>query len=71
MKTIVTKNIASKRTKPQPNIELFEIICAVLEEYKGILADRNKVLQIIKDELSAIKEKFGDKTILSKLSELS
>ena len=31
-----------------------------IEEYKGILADRNKVLQIIKDEMLEIKKKYAD-----------
>ncbi len=31
-----------------------------IEEYKAILADEQKVLAIIKDELRAVKEKYGD-----------
>ena len=33
---------------------------ASIEEYRAILADPEKVRQIIKDEMLAIKEKFGD-----------
>lgn len=35
-------------------------IMNLIKELKGILADEQKVLQIIKDELSEIKETFGD-----------
>jgi len=35
-------------------------IMELIKELKGILADEQKVLQIIKDELSEIKETFGD-----------
>jgi DNA gyrase subunit A len=35
-------------------------IMDLIKELKGILADEQKVLQIIKDELSEIKETFGD-----------
>ncbi len=31
-----------------------------IEEYKAILADENRILGIIKDELTAVKKKFGD-----------
>ncbi len=33
---------------------------AAIEEYRGILADEGKIKQIIKDELTEIKNRFGD-----------
>lgn len=39
--------------------ELAEIM-AKIAEYEAILSDENKVLQIIKEEITAIKDKFGD-----------
>ncbi|MBR1858377.1 MAG: DNA gyrase subunit A, partial [Selenomonadaceae bacterium] len=38
----------------------YKNVIAAIEIFKGILNDENKVLQIIKTELSAVKEKFGD-----------
>ena len=35
-------------------------LSAKIEEYRGILADENKVLEIIKEDLIAIKNKYGD-----------
>jgi len=34
-----------------------------IEEYRAILADPDKIRQIIKDEMTAIKEKFGDERL--------
>ena len=39
--------------------ELADIL-ARIAEYEAILADENKVLQIVRDEISAIGEKYGD-----------
>ena len=39
--------------------ELQETLKAI-EEYKAILADEQKILNIIKEELTAVKEKYGD-----------
>ena len=39
--------------------ELKELL-AKIAEYEAILADEQKILQIIKDELAEMKEKFGD-----------
>ena len=39
--------------------ELKELL-AKIAEYEGILADEQKILDIIKDELAEMKEKFGD-----------
>ncbi len=36
-------------------------LAALVEEYRGILADEHKVIEIIKGELTEIKNKFGDK----------
>ena len=33
---------------------------AAIEEYKAILADENRILAIIKDELTEVKKKYGD-----------
>lgn len=46
--------------------ELAELL-AKIAEYKAILADHNKVMEIIKEELVAIAEKYGD----DRLSEIS
>ncbi len=35
-------------------------ILASIERLQGILADEHKILQIIKEELTAVKQKFGD-----------
>ncbi|WP_312643882.1 DNA gyrase subunit A [Hydrogenoanaerobacterium sp.] len=39
--------------------ELAELL-AKIAEYEAILADQQKVLQIVKDEINAIRDKFGD-----------
>ena len=36
-------------------------LAVLVEEYRGILADESKVCEIIKNELTEIKNKFGDK----------
>ncbi len=46
--------------------ELAELL-AKIAEYKAILADHNKVMEIIREELVAIAEKYGD----DRLSEIS
>jgi len=38
----------------------YQELLKLIEELKAILADEEKVLQIIRDELTEIKEKFGD-----------
>jgi len=40
--------------------EEYEATLKAIEEYKAILADENRILGIIKDELMAVKEKYGD-----------
>ncbi len=40
--------------------EEYQETLKAIEEYKAILADEMRILQIIKDELTAVKEKFGD-----------
>lgn len=35
-------------------------VLKAIEEYKAILADEGRILAIIKDELKAVKAKFGD-----------
>ncbi|UOQ83807.1 DNA gyrase subunit A [Gracilibacillus salinarum] len=40
--------------------EEYKEIMAMIEEYKAILADEQKILQIIREELTEIKEKFND-----------
>ena len=40
--------------------EEYHEVLKTIEELKGILADRSKVLAIIKTELTEVKEKFGD-----------
>ncbi|MEB3244687.1 MAG: DNA gyrase subunit A [Vampirovibrionales bacterium] len=37
-----------------------EALMTQIADYKAILADRNRVLTIIKDELTELKEKYGD-----------
>jgi DNA gyrase subunit A len=38
----------------------YDSLRAAIEEYKSILADRQKVLSIIKEELLELKDRFGD-----------
>ncbi|MBQ1336654.1 MAG: DNA gyrase subunit A [Selenomonadaceae bacterium] len=40
--------------------EEYEATLKAIEEYKAILADENRILGIIKEELTAVKEKYGD-----------
>ncbi len=40
--------------------EEYQEVLKAIEEYKAILADEMRILAIIKDELTAVKEKFGD-----------
>ena len=40
--------------------EEYQETLKAIEEYKAILADENRILGIIKNELSAVKEKYGD-----------
>ena len=40
--------------------EEYEATLKAIEEYKAILADENRILGIIKQELTAVKEKYGD-----------
>ncbi|MDY4474658.1 DNA gyrase subunit A, partial [Mitsuokella sp.] len=40
--------------------EEYQEVLKAIEEYKAILADESRILGIIKDELTAVKEKFGD-----------
>ena len=38
----------------------YQEVLAAIEEYKAILADESRILGIIKEELAAVKEKYGD-----------
>ena len=38
----------------------YEQLSSKIEVYRGVLADENKVLEIIKEDLIAIKNKYGD-----------
>jgi len=38
----------------------YQEVLAAIEEFKSILADRNKVLAIIKNELIEVRDKYGD-----------
>ena len=40
--------------------EEYQETLKAIEEYKAILADEQKILNIIKDELTAVKDKYGD-----------
>ena len=40
--------------------EEYQEVLKAIEEYKAILADEQRILGIIKDELTAVKEKYGD-----------
>ncbi len=40
--------------------EEYQETLKAIEEYKAILADEMRILQIIKEELTAVKEKYGD-----------
>lgn len=40
--------------------EEYQEVLKAIEEYKAILADEGRILAIIKDELKAVKAKFGD-----------
>ena len=40
--------------------EEYQEVLKAIEEFKAILADENRILGIIKDELRAVKEKYGD-----------
>lgn len=40
--------------------EEYQETLKAIEEYKAILADEQKILNIIKDELTTVKEKYGD-----------
>ena len=40
--------------------EEYQETLKAIEEYKAILADEQRILAIIKDELTAVKEKYGD-----------
>ncbi|MBQ7477868.1 MAG: DNA gyrase subunit A [Selenomonadaceae bacterium] len=40
--------------------EEYEATLKAIEEYKAILADESRILGIIKQELTAVKEKYGD-----------
>ncbi len=40
--------------------EEYEATLKAIEEYKAILADENRILGIIREELTAVKEKYGD-----------
>ena len=40
--------------------EEYQETLKAIEEYKAILADNQKILNIIKEELTAVKEKYGD-----------
>jgi len=40
--------------------EEYQETLKAIEEYKAILADESRILGIIKDELTAVKEKYGD-----------
>lgn len=42
-------------------LEEYEATLKAIEEYKAILADESRILGIIKEELTAVKEKYGDK----------
>ncbi len=44
----------------------YDTLRLAIEDYKSILADRQRVLQIIKDELQELKDRFGD----SRLTEI-
>src|SRR4029079_17513197 len=55
-------------------IEEHEQVLALIVELKGILADDTKLMGIIKAELAAIKEEYGDERrteILTETSELT
>lgn len=41
-------------------VEEYQDTLKAIEEYKAILADEWRILQIVKDELSEVREKFGD-----------
>ena len=38
----------------------YQEVLTAIEEYKAILADESRILGIIKEELTAVKEKYGD-----------
>ncbi|ERL25439.1 DNA gyrase subunit A [Mitsuokella sp. oral taxon 131] len=38
----------------------YQEVLTAIEEYKAILADESRILGIIKEELAAVKEKYGD-----------
>jgi len=40
--------------------EEYQEVLKAIEEYKAILADESRILGIIKDELTEVKEKYGD-----------
>ena len=41
-------------------VEEYQETLKAIEEYKAILADEWRILQIVKDELTEVREKFGD-----------
>ena len=63
---IQARAILAMRLSTLTNLETQKIIDelkeleAVIEHLKGILADRGKVFEIIKDELQEIRDKYGD-----------